>query len=94
MSEMILEVQIQKLHDMKNDLGEFCIQMKKHKDDLRSSLTGYKQQGFPKDIADKYEQRYFTSLETSVDDMISRIYSWHNSYIDGVTNDLMIALSR
>jgi len=94
MAEMILEMQIQKLQDMKSDLNDFCVVMNDHMEDLRGNLYAYKAAGFPKEISDKYELRYYAPARATVEQMINRIYTLHYNYIDGVIDDLTRALNR
>jgi hypothetical protein len=94
MAEMVLEVQIQKLEEMKSYLGDFCMLMNDHTEELRSNLHNYKAQGFPKEIADTYEQRHYAPARLTVEQMITRIHTLHYSYIDGVIEDLKRAISR
>jgi hypothetical protein len=94
MAEMVLETQIQKLQDMKSDLNEFAIIMNNHMEELRQNLYNYKAQGFPREISDKYEQRHYAPARMTVEQMISRIYTLHYNYIDGVIEDLTRALNR
>lgn len=84
MSEMSLEVQIQKLQEMENYLGDFCVAMNQHIDDLRSDLHAYKAAGFPIEIADKYETQYYMQTREEINQMINRIHTYHYQYIDGV----------
>jgi hypothetical protein len=94
MNEMILEMQIQKLQDMKSDLNDFCMLMNNHLEELRGNLYAYKAEGFPKEISDKYEQRHYAPARQTVEQMINRIYTLHYNYIDGVIEDLTRALNR
>jgi len=94
MAEMILEMQIQKLQDMKSDLGDFYMLMFNHMDELRNNLNSYEAQGFPKEIAQKYEQRFYDPAYTVVEQMANRIRTLHYNYIDGVIADLTRALNR
>jgi len=94
MAQMILEMQIQKLQDMKSDLNDFSVLMNDHMEELRGNLYTYKSQGFPTEISDRYEQRHYAPARATVEQMIRRIYSLHYSYIDGVIEDLTRALNR
>jgi hypothetical protein len=91
---MELQVQIQKLQEMRNYLGEFCVAMNRHINDLQQDLYGYKAQGFPREIADKYESYYYAPARNEVQDMITRINIAHYQYIDSVIGDLIRALNR
>lgn len=91
---MILLMQIQKLQEMKSDLWNFCSLMQNQMSGLHSNLLTYKQQGFPKEIADKYEQRHYATAKNTIDQMTSRINTLHMNYLDGVIADLTRAVNR
>jgi len=93
-NEMILDVQIQNLQEMKQYLGEFSQIMNDVMEELRQNLYNYKSHGFPTEIADKYEQRYYAHARTTVEQMIQRIYTLHYAYLDGVIEQLTIARNR
>ncbi|MDR2286621.1 MAG: hypothetical protein LBE04_03985 [Prevotellaceae bacterium] len=94
MAEMILEVQIQKLEEMKSFLGEFCMLMNDQMEELRNNLHNYRAQGFPTEISDKYEERHYAPARSTVEQMITRIHTLHYNYIDGVIEDLTRAINR
>ncbi|MDR1348069.1 MAG: hypothetical protein LBJ63_06545 [Prevotellaceae bacterium] len=94
MNEMELEVQIQKLQEMRSYLGDFCVEMNQQIDDLQTDLHGYKAHGFPREIADKYESFYYAPARNDIQEMITRINTYHYQYIDAVIEDLMRALQR
>ena len=94
MAEMSLEVQIQKLQEMEAYLGDFCMAMNQHINDLRNDLHAYKAAGFPREIADKYESYYYMPANDEVGKVINRIHTYHYQFIDGVIADLQRALNR
>lgn len=93
-NEMILEVQIAKLNEMKDYLREFSQMMRDHMEELRNELYMNKAQGFPAEISDRYEQRHYAPARQTIEQMTQRIYTLHYNYIDGVIEDLTRALNR
>ena len=94
MDSMALVTQINQLEAMKNYLMESSNLMEKHAKDLHDALISYKAQGFPPDIADKYERAHLDQTRSSVEAIAMRINMYHCNYIDGVIQDLMRALGR
>jgi hypothetical protein len=93
-NEMILEVQIQKLQEMKQYLGEFAQMMFDYIEELRNELYENKAQGFPTEISDRYEQRHYAPARMTIEQMTTRIYTLHYNYIDSVIAALTRALNR
>ena len=77
--------QIVLVQQVKSDLEEFCMQIEKHKNDLRSSFYEYKQQGISSEVADVYEQKYYTHVESAIGRIIENICSVDYTYLDAVT---------
>jgi hypothetical protein len=93
-NEMILEVQIAKLYEMREYLSDFSHMMYDHMRELHDELSLNKAQGFPTEIADRYEQRHYAPARTTIEQMSQRIYTLHYNYIDGVIEDLERARNR
>jgi len=87
-SEITIGEQIVLVQQVKNDLEEFCMQIEKYKNDLGSSFYEYRRQGIPPEVADMYEQKYFTYLETTIDKINEDICSAHLPYLDAVISRL------
>lgn len=93
-NETKIEVQIRELKEMQKCLGDFCRKMKQQIEDLRTDLLECKAQGFPLDIAEKYEQKYYMSTNSKVQDIITRIRIAHSPYIESVIEQLKKALNE
>ena len=87
-SETTVGEQIVLVQKVKNDLEEFYMQIEKHKNDLDSSFYGYRQQGIPSELAEMYEQQYYTSVATTIEDVKNDICNTHYTYLDAVISGL------
>ena len=85
---MSIGEQIAIVQQVKSDLEEFCMQIEKHKNDLGSSFYGYRGQGIPLEVADKYENDHYQSLEATIENINKDIYSAHYTYLDAVISGL------
>ena len=94
MAEMSLDVQIQKLQEMESYLGEFCVAMNQYINDLLNDLHSYKAAGFPSEVANKYESYYYAPTRNEVQEMITRIQTYHCQYIESVIEVLDRARNR
>ena len=94
MDSMSIIYQINQLESMKNYLIESAKLMEQHTKNLHDSLESYKAQGFPSDIADKYERAHLDQVRCTVEALANRINTLHQIYLDGVKDDLTNALSH
>lgn len=93
-NETEIEVQIRELEEMQRNLGEFCMKMNQQIEDLRTDLHECKAQGFPREIAEKYEQKYYMSAHDKVQDIIARIRTAHHQYLESVIEQLKKTLNE
>ena len=93
MANMSLEVQIQKMLEMRAYLGEFCAKLNSGMDNLRNQLHQNVAMGFPIEIAATYEQAYYTTEKQEIDRLIQTIQTTHFDYIDGIVSDLRAPLT-
>lgn len=84
MAEMSLDVQIQKMLEMKAFLGEFCIKLNTGMTDLKNKLHQNRAMGFPKEIAAHYEAAYYNPEKSKIDQLVQTIQSAHYKYISDV----------
>lgn len=91
---MILEVQKQKLLEMRSFLGDFCVLLNSRMSDLRDKLYQNVAMGFPSDIAGYYEQAYYMPEKHEIDHLIQTVQTAHYSYIDEVVSDIQTAINR
>jgi len=92
MSSMILEVQKQRLQEMKKYLSCFCDLMDKNMNELQVALKEMEIQGVSKGVYEKYEKMYLEPEKIFVEQMINRITSMHFSYIDDIITDIQKAI--
>jgi len=88
MAEMSLELQKQKMLEMKAYLGEFCIKLNTGMTDLKNKLHQNRAMGFPKEIAARYEAGYYNPEKAKIDQLVQTIQSKHYEYINNVVADL------
>jgi len=94
MNEMILEVQKQKMLEMRSFLGDFCGLINSRMENLKDKLYQNVVQGFPSDIAGRYEQAYYSPEKQEIDHLIQTIQTTHYNYIDEVVADIQQAINR
>jgi len=94
MAKMILEVQKQKLMEMRSFLGDFCLLINMEMENLKDKLHKNVAMGFPVDIAGHYEQLYYVPEKQHVNDLIQTIQTNHYNYLDDVTSDIQTAINR
>jgi len=94
MAEMKLEVQKQKMLEMRSFLGDFCVILNNRIDGLKDRLEQYVAQGFPSDIAMYYAQSYYMPEKQEIDHLIQTIQTEHYNYIDEVVSDITAAMNR
>jgi hypothetical protein len=94
MYEMILEVQKQKMLEMRTFLDSFCGLINSRMENLKDKLDQNVREGFPSDIAGYYEQAYYTPEKQEIDHLIQIIQTAHYSYIDEVVADIQQAINR
>lgn len=91
---MILDVQKQKMLEMRSFLGDFCVLLNSRMEDLKDKLHQNVAMGFPSDIAAYYEQAYYTPEKQEIDHLIQTVQTAHYGYIDEVVADIQAAISR
>jgi len=91
MAEMSLEVQEQKMMEMRSYLGNFCMILNNRIDGLKERLEQYVLQGFPLEIARYYTQSYYTPEKQEIDQLIQKIQTEHYDYIDDVVSAIVKA---
>ena len=84
MAEMSLDVQIQKMHEMKAFLGEFCVKLNTGMTDLKSKLHQNRAMGFPKEVAAHYEGTYYNPEKAKIDQLVQTIQSTHYKFLNDV----------
>jgi len=84
MAEMSLDVQIQKTHEVKKLLDEFCVKLNTGMTDLKNKLDNNRSMGFPKEIAARYEATYYKPEKAKIDQLVQTIKSAHHNYLNGV----------
>ena len=83
-SEITVGEQIILVHQVKSDLEEFCTQIEKHKNDLGISFYEYRRHGIPLEVADKYEEKHYSTLATKIEDINKDICNAHYTYLDAL----------
>ena len=91
---MVLVTQIHKVEQMKKDLTDYCMMMKRYMDEVHSTLQSLKAQGFTKEKCEDYETLYLQPAKKMVEDVINRITTQHYKYLDDVKIGLQKALYR
>jgi len=91
---MKLEVQIQKIDEMKASLNDICRYMSQTMQEVDTQLAAHRANGFSTEKADKYRTDYLTNTQGKVDDVIKKIQSAHQQYLDDVRERLVRALRR
>jgi hypothetical protein len=94
MAEMNLQVQKQKMLEMRSFLGNFSTLLDSRMQGLSDKLNEYVAQGFPSDIAAHYAQAYYATEKQEIDALIQTILTAHYEYIDQVTADIQAAIDR
>ncbi|MDR2286620.1 MAG: hypothetical protein LBE04_03980 [Prevotellaceae bacterium] len=94
MAEMNLEVQKQKMLEMRSFLGDFSTLLNSRMQGLSDKLNEYVVQGFPSDIAAHYGQMYYATEKQEIDALIQTIQTAHYEYIDNVVADIQAAIDR
>ena len=84
MAEMSLDLQIQKMLEMKAFLGEFCIKLNAGMTGLKGKLDTNRAMGFPKEVAARYEASYYTPEKAKIDQLVQTIQNTHYKYINDV----------
>jgi len=92
MANMSLEIQRQKMLEMRSYLGEFCVKLNSGMDNLREKLHQNVAMGFPIEIAATYEQAYYATEKQDIDRLVQAIQTTHFDYIDGVVADIQAAI--
>jgi len=91
MATMSLVTQMQKMQDMKRDLGDFCTNLNRLMNEIGSQLDGYVRQGFPVEIAQKYKAVFYNPQKNDIDNLIAEVQSKHFEYIDDTIAELNAA---
>ncbi|MDR1348068.1 MAG: hypothetical protein LBJ63_06540 [Prevotellaceae bacterium] len=94
MAQMSLEVQIQKMLEMRGTLHDFCKMLDARMDGLNDKLNEYVMQGFPTEIASTYYSRYYMNESQAINNLTQVVQTSHYDYIDNVVSDLKISLGR
>ena len=94
MNEMSLDEQIQRLHEMKASLGDFCKMMQQTMETMQNQIKYLRSQGFSIETEQTYQTRYYTTANSDVEKVVSDIYGRHFAYIDEVIEDLERAKNR
>jgi hypothetical protein len=93
MAEMRLDVQKQKMLEMRSFLGDFSVLLNSRIDGLKDKLEQFVAQGFPSDIAMYYLQSYYMPEKQEIDTLIQTIQTAHYGYIDEVVTDIDAAMN-
>lgn len=94
MAEMSLELQKQKMLEMKGMLDRFCNLLNTTMDDLNNKVIELRMQGLPVETAVTYLQGYYMPERTKTDELVKSIFNEHFDYIDRVVNDIDEALNK
>lgn len=92
--EMSLEEQLRCMQEMRSYLEQFCLQMNVVMDELGNDIEDLKNQGFSKETAQTYRQKYYQKAKEEVDTFVSHVQQNHFDYIDRVMEYLNGALSE
>jgi hypothetical protein len=94
MAEMSLEVQKQRILDMKSQLVLMngLIEMLKY--DLQSKLEFLRANGFPVEIEQNYKAHYLSSLYSKLDIISRRIMQEDTGYLNDVQVHIQEAINR
>lgn len=77
-----LDVQIDRLHQMKSILDDFQEFLVRQICDVESKLDELESMSFPEEVADKYRHNYLEEDKSIVTSLAAEIRSDHFSYID------------
>ena len=91
MAEMSLNEQIQRLEEMKEHLGDFCIMMSDTMDSMYNQIKYLRGEGFSIETEEQYQQRYYNPAKNDVEQVINDIQVHHFRYLDEVIEDLKAA---
>lgn len=94
MNEMSLDEQIQRLHEMKDKLGDFCKMMQQTMGTMQNQIKYLRSQGFSIETEQTYQTRYYEPANSDVERVVTNIYGRHFTYIDEVIEDLERAKTR
>ena len=61
-------------------------------DDLKRDFDSYKKEGFPEDVAEKYESQHLNQAICTIESLTTRMQTQHCLYFDSVRNILMSGL--
>jgi hypothetical protein len=94
MAQMSLEVQKQKMLEMRGTLHNFCKLLNSRMDGLNDKLNEFVMQGFPTEIAATYYQRYYMNEFQAINNLVQTINVSHYEYIDNVVEDITASLNK
>ena len=79
---------------MKSTVQEFAAILTDRMEQLKSMLNYYVQAGFPSDIAQTYEENYYSPDNQIISELSNRMNSEHVAFLDNVIEDLISAGGR
>ena len=94
MAQMSLEVQKQKMWEMRSSLVDFCTLINSRIAELSQTLNNNVAMGFPVEVAQYYKHAYLMVEEQEIDQLVQVIQKGHFDYIDDVVSDIDKALKR
>jgi hypothetical protein len=94
MAEMSLEVQKQRVSDLKSQLDLMNRQIEILKDDMQSKLQYLLANGLPVEIEATYKMHYLSSLYSKLDILSSRVMREDMGYLNDVQVHIQEAINR
>lgn len=95
MSEMSLRLQIQQIEEMKQYIDLCQSEMKIMNDQVASIMNYLRNEGLPKEIADKFEgESYMGKVNYDLENLTWRLRDHDYRYLDNVQNKLKNALNE